>query len=243
MARLEDLQPTTSVRGILPDQLVTVTSVQWFGYDESANRYRGLRGGKTVSLSAESSGLLVKADVARRQIEAETSTAAAPRTPTGTEVHPGEESAAEPGEASKRGVPPSRILRRFHGTVSLDPTRVGRDASKIADEVISHLGGLLGSSVKVTLEIEAEIPGGTPENVVSHCHRECPHAEVQQSRIRDRLNGRIALRLRQARVRRRAHTFRTPEVEEFRRVHFKNECREASEWNKCQLSNGLLCDV
>jgi len=59
-----------------------------------------------------------------------------------------------------------KMLRRFHGTVSLDPARVGRDASKIADEVISHLGGLLGSTVKVTLEIEAEIPNGAPENVV-----------------------------------------------------------------------------
>jgi hypothetical protein len=31
MTRLEDLQPTTAVRGILPDQVVTVVSVQWFG--------------------------------------------------------------------------------------------------------------------------------------------------------------------------------------------------------------------
>src|ERR1700730_13292121 len=30
MTRLEDLQPTTAVRGILPDQVVTVVSVQWF---------------------------------------------------------------------------------------------------------------------------------------------------------------------------------------------------------------------
>jgi hypothetical protein len=48
----------------------------------------------------------------------------------------------------------------------LDPARVGRDAGKIADEVISHLAGLVGSSVKVTLEIEAELASGAPENVV-----------------------------------------------------------------------------
>ena len=29
--RLEELQPNAAVRGILPDQLVTVVSVQWFG--------------------------------------------------------------------------------------------------------------------------------------------------------------------------------------------------------------------
>ena len=55
---------------------------------------------------------------------------------------------------------------RFHGTVSLDATRVGRDASRIADEVIAHLTALLDSSVTVTLEIEAETPSGAPDHVV-----------------------------------------------------------------------------
>jgi hypothetical protein len=31
MSKLEDLQPSAAVRGILPDALVTVVSVQWFG--------------------------------------------------------------------------------------------------------------------------------------------------------------------------------------------------------------------
>jgi hypothetical protein len=56
--------------------------------------------------------------------------------------------------------------KRFHGSVNLDPARVGRDAGRIADEVIAHLVGLVGSTVKVTLEIEATVEAGTPENVV-----------------------------------------------------------------------------
>lgn len=59
-----------------------------------------------------------------------------------------------------------RAPKRFHGSVNVDPTRVGRDAGRIADEVISHLVGLMGSDVKVTLEIEAEIPTGAPDSVV-----------------------------------------------------------------------------
>ena len=51
--------------------------------------------------------------------------------------------------------------------MSLDPTRVGRAASRIADEVLAHRVGLIGSTVKVTLEIEAEIPSGAPDTVVS----------------------------------------------------------------------------
>ncbi|MBN1546465.1 MAG: hypothetical protein JW902_07395 [Syntrophaceae bacterium] len=54
----------------------------------------------------------------------------------------------------------------FHGTVTWNTTRVGRDASLIADEVISHLSGLVGANVTVTLEIDADIPSGTPDHVV-----------------------------------------------------------------------------
>jgi BioD-like phosphotransacetylase family protein len=56
--------------------------------------------------------------------------------------------------------------KRFHGTVILDTTRVGRDASKIAEEIIAHLASLTGASVTVTLEIEADIPSGAPDQVV-----------------------------------------------------------------------------
>ena len=36
----------------------------------------------------------------------------------------------------------------------------------IAEEVVSHLTGLVGSKVELTLEIEAEIPDGAPDHVV-----------------------------------------------------------------------------
>jgi hypothetical protein len=38
--------------------------------------------------------------------------------------------------------------------------------NRVADEVITHLAGLVSARVKVTLEIEAEVPAGVPENVV-----------------------------------------------------------------------------
>jgi len=67
------------------------------------------------------------------------------------------------------GEPPPRAAsrpKRFHGTAVLDPTRVGRDASRIAEEVIAHLAGLVGARVTVTIEVEAEIPDGAPDQVV-----------------------------------------------------------------------------
>jgi hypothetical protein len=56
---------------------------------------------------------------------------------------------------------PAAQLKRFHGSVTLDPTRVGRDASRIADEVIAHLSGLVGAKVTVTLEVSGWRKTGT----------------------------------------------------------------------------------
>jgi hypothetical protein len=136
-------------------------------FDEAAGRYRGLRGGQHVSLpDADAPGLLVKPDVARRQLDAESV-----KPPLGpTSVGPGGGAgttstglgAVTPGPPT----PVSAAPKRFHGTVVLDATRVGRDASRIADEVIAHLSGLIGAKVVVTLEVEAEIPSGAPDQVV-----------------------------------------------------------------------------
>ena len=138
-------------------------------FDEATSRYRGLRCGREVPLlSPESDGLLVQPAAAIAQQEAE------PAAPA-----PGAGVAASLSRAGQRGshpvagtrpeptpTPPEPKARRFHGAVTLDATRVGRDASQIADEVIAHLAGLVGAKVTVTLEIEAEIPSGAPDHVV-----------------------------------------------------------------------------
>lgn len=132
--------------------------------DETAGRYRGLRGGQDVTVTAESAALLVKPDIASAQIEAETRPdpgAPAPTTPGtgGLSEGPGSTPPAPP----TAGAPP---MKRFHGTVRLDASRVGRDASRIADEVISHLVGQVGAEVTVTIEIEARLPNGANDQLV-----------------------------------------------------------------------------
>ena len=61
---------------------------------------------------------------------------------------------------------PAQLPKRYHGSVRLDPTRGGRDASHVANEVTAHLVGLVGAEVKLTLEIEATIQDGAPDQVV-----------------------------------------------------------------------------
>lgn len=134
-------------------------------HDELEGRYKGLRGGQQISISVEDAGLLVKPNVARRQLDEETPAASteAPGAPlVGAEPSqtvPGHEG-VDPGESAKP------LPRRYHGTVNLSPNRVGLEASRIAEEVIAHLVGQLGADVSVTLEIEAILPDGASDQIV-----------------------------------------------------------------------------
>ena len=134
-------------------------------YDETAQRYRGLRGGQNIAVSDTDAALLVRPEIARRQIDAETAPSQPLDKASETNTSPAVSEPTQPIDSPSGPAAPPRP-RRYHGTVTLDPTRAGRDASKIADEVITHLVGLMGSSVRVTLEIEADIPEGAPEHVV-----------------------------------------------------------------------------
>ena len=138
-------------------------------FDDSAKRYRGLQSGPRAALTDSDPGLLVRPEVARKQMDAEVVHADKADEGTGTShvQKPGDpgdvrESSAEEVPAST----PRPAAKRYHGAVRLDPTRVGRDAGQIADEVIAHLAGLVGADVTLILEIAANIPDGAPEQVV-----------------------------------------------------------------------------
>jgi predicted AAA+ superfamily ATPase len=137
-------------------------------FDEAAKRYRGLRFGQHIPMGQdELSGVLVKPEAAMKQFQAEqASTAAAV---AGTQ-------AAQPGTPGQTtatqieadlGKPPAPAKpKRFYGAVQLNPERVGRDAGKIAEEVVQHLALQPGATVEVTLEIRAQMPEGAPDNIV-----------------------------------------------------------------------------
>jgi len=135
-------------------------------YDQESGRYRGLRYMIQITIADNDPGLIVKSEVARKQIDAETVKVGEPAPgATGASGTPEPGSVAEPDQPTNT-VTETPTAKRYHGSVKLDTTRAGRDASVIADEVIAHLVGLIGTNVKITLEIEADIPDGAPENVV-----------------------------------------------------------------------------
>ena len=168
LPRLRDPQV---LLGSIRDGLNLITWAQdTFAYadsfDEEAGRYRGLRAGEGIELrDASAPGVLVKTAVARKQLDQEVKP-----TPNGDDkpTHDPDGTGGDdpgPGPRPPDPKPPPR-LKRFHGAVNLDAGRVGLDASTIANEVIAHIDGLVGAKVTVTLEIEAELPDGFPDNVV-----------------------------------------------------------------------------
>ncbi len=134
-------------------------------FDEDAGRYLGLQAERQVAIAPDGTGLIVRPEVARQQREASAPPAPVdgsnrPPTPTPPpRTGPGPEPGTPP-------VPPPPAPRRYHGSVRVDPTRVGRDASQIAEEVIAHLVGLAGADVTVTIDIQATLPDGASEHVV-----------------------------------------------------------------------------
>jgi hypothetical protein len=119
--------------------------------------------------------MLVKADVAARQVAADEAARASRRTgSTATGETGGGNGSGEPTDPTVDLLPPEPVqLKRFHGSVKLDATRVGRDAGRIADEVISHIAGLMGADVSVTLEIAADVSNGVPDKVVRTVTENC----------------------------------------------------------------------
>ncbi len=55
--------------------------------------------------------------------------------------------------------------------MKLSGARVGRDAGRIADEVIAHLAALPGATVDVTLEVHVKVGEGVEEDVVRVCRQ------------------------------------------------------------------------
>lgn len=168
-------------------------SNEYFGYAEGVTdtgRFMSLKFNRSdAAYSANMNGYLVKPEAAMRQIEKDRDETTPSPTTGGIPYvsskhfgggaineHPEHSSGTTPGSVMVppvTTVPKDNKPRRFYATVQLDSSRIGRDAGKIAEEIIQHLVLLEGANVEVTLEISAEIPNGVPDNVVRTVTENC----------------------------------------------------------------------
>ncbi|HYI97409.1 MAG TPA: DUF499 domain-containing protein, partial [Bryobacteraceae bacterium] len=183
---LQRLRDPSTLAGAIADGIASMTWVQdGFAYadawDESAQRHRGLRSAQNVTIREDDNGVLVRPEVALKQLEAErVATAGESGVSAATDRRPEEGATKSGAEGADAAPAEAKRPKRFHATVSLNPERVGRDASQIADEVISHLTSALGADVTVTLEIEAQLPGGASEQVVRTVTENCKSLKFDQ---------------------------------------------------------------
>lgn len=141
-------------------------------YDEQTKRYIGLQAGQALQILMDGQSVLVKPQVAARQLEADHQSRAAPQ-PAGSAPATPTAAASGTGSGGLAAAHPPAPPRRFHGTVRLDPMRLGRDAGNIAEEVVQHLSSILGVNVEITLEIQAEIPDGASPDLIRTITENC----------------------------------------------------------------------
>ena len=141
------------------------------GFDADRNRYRALRGGQQTSIICDGQSVLVKPDVADQQLKADAEVASAVDSGGATG---GGTSAAVNGQSGTTVVEEVDTRpKRFYGSVQLDARRLGRDAGKIAEEILSHLTNLPGAEAEVTLEIQVETSEGVPDHIVRTVTENC----------------------------------------------------------------------
>lgn len=150
------------------------------GWDDEKQRYQNLNP-QTSSFAFESGkSLIVKPDIAYTQMENEkaapysagaaTTQGAGPTQPgtvwEGGGTLTGRRAAGGQSEAGP-------VYRRFHGSVRVDPIRIGRDTNKIADEVVQHFNALNDAEVEVILEISVKLPNGAKEKTIRDVTENC----------------------------------------------------------------------
>ena len=154
-----------------------------FGYakkwDETEERYVGLVTCQEVNPDISNQNLIVKPEIATQQIEAEKPT----DLPTAQEIEQKRSDSNNQTSTLKRATTDREnirdrgerkpILRRFYGSVEIDPMRMNRDAPLISNEIVQRLIALKNANINIVLEIEAEFPEGVPEDIVRTITENC----------------------------------------------------------------------
>jgi len=153
--------------------------------DEAKRRFLGLSHGELPTLE---DGFLVSSSAALRQIEADEAARRALEPPPAPVLVPN----GAPDDGPSPIVPPKPVIvspsqpleparpKRFFGSIDLNATRASRDVDNLIKEVLQHLTGLDGADVRLTLEIEADVPGGVPDQVQMVVSENCRNLKFKQ---------------------------------------------------------------
>jgi predicted AAA+ superfamily ATPase len=163
-------------------------------YDATTKRYLGLVTNTAgLALGADAEGLIVRGDVASRQMKEDAEARAArealvrPVTPVAPTVTPGGSPQGGSALSSPPASPaPPTLPRSFRASVDLEVAQLGERADVIAKEVLRHLAALPGAKVTVTLEVHATAPEGISTDLARVVKENCRTLGVHDIHFDDR---------------------------------------------------------
>jgi predicted AAA+ superfamily ATPase len=156
----------------------------WADGQDDAGRYEGLTFLSDSFFQITLDGLVVKADVAKAQIEKENEKKNSGRqsdSQDGTQAVYGGKNlfASDSYPVSNAGINPDVSASsapkptHFYGTIKIEPAKMGSTAGQINTEVLQHFSRLPGASINVSLDIQADIPSGVPEDIIRTIRENC----------------------------------------------------------------------
>jgi len=139
-------------------------------YDEKEERYLGLRhSASSGSIVISGDSVVVKPEIAKTQFDEEEKKR---KELEGEKPDDKKTPTSETGKKKEKAKEEQK-LKRFHGSVNLDPTRLGRDAGQIGENIVAHMLSQIGSKAKITLEIHVDIPIGASQEIIRTVTENC----------------------------------------------------------------------
>lgn len=169
-----------------------VNSDEYFAYADSVSdgKFIGLKYNRFIPF-VDKSGYIVKQVAALKQIAAQTPPVTPPQPPVdpvNPPVNPVDPVYPPVDPVNPPVVPPvlhEPTNKHFYMSADIDTIRVTRDVSRLMDEVINHLMQVDGANVRIKLEVEADMPNGTPVPTVRTVTENCRTLHVADYQFDD----------------------------------------------------------
>lgn len=181
LPRLKDLNVLLAAiaKGVASDEFFAMAERVEDGH------YQGLVFNQPATGAIPLSNLLVKKEVALKQIAEEREK----ERERESEIKPGmvadgpeTEPSGGTNQPPVKPIPPAmpqKKNRHFSMDVPLDSLRINKDVNTYVSEVLSHLTSLPGAKVNIRLDVDIEVPEGTPPNVVTTVSENCRTLKVE----------------------------------------------------------------
>jgi hypothetical protein len=153
------------------------------GQDEN-EKYSGLVLGQGGFLNISLDGCFVKLDIAQKQLEKQAELSN--KVDDGTKGDyvadsQGNGDLLSGAKTTPGGGSIAKKLTHFYGTITIEPNKLGSMAGTINQEVLQHLAQLTGSKIKVTMDIDVELPNGVSDDIARTVKENCKTLNFTES--------------------------------------------------------------